>query len=171
MTILSDYTIRERLEEDLVIHPINDQDIQPCSVDLHLSESLKFLNGREYNLKKAYMMKYKLMPGEFILGSTIEHIEIPDDLVGIVEGKSSIGRLGITAHVTAGYIDAGFKGNITLEIANLSDRPFILDYNMSICQIIFQTLTTPVQRPYGHPELNNHYTGNHSKGTILSRRQ
>jgi len=170
MTILSDRTIRERLEEDLVIYPINDQDIQPCSVDLHLSEILKNLYGSEYNLRKSYTGNYKLMPGEFLLGSTIEHVEIPDDLVGIVEGKSSIGRLGVTAHVTAGYIDAGFKGNITLEIANLSNKPFILEYNMSICQIVFQTLTTPVQRPYGTPGLNSHYTGEHSKGTILSRR-
>lgn len=168
MTILSDRTILQRLEEDLVIYPINTNDIQPCSVDLHLSEDLKDLHDNTYNLKYC---DYKLGPGEFILASTLEHVEIPDDLVGIVEGKSSIGRLGITAHVTAGYIDAGFKGNITLEIANLSDKPFTLQYNMSICQIIFETLTTPVQRRYGAAGLNSHYTDKYSKGTIPSRRQ
>lgn len=165
MTILSDKTILDRLEEDLIIHPINKDDIQPCSIDLHLGRELKNLDGLTHDLKYC---NFQLSPGEFLLASTLEHVEIPDDLVGIVEGKSSIGRLGVTAHVTAGYIDAGFKGNITLEIANLSSKTFQLQYNMSICQIIFQTLTTPVERPYGTQGLNSKYQN--SKGTILSRR-
>lgn len=166
MTILSDRTIIERLEENLVIQPINKNDIQPCSVDLHLGQELKNLDGLTHDLKYC---DYTLSPGEFILASTLEHVEIPTDLVGIVEGKSSIGRLGITAHITAGYIDAGFKGNITLEIANLSNKSFKLYYNMDICQLVLETLTTPVQRPYGTNELNNKYQN--SKGTILSRRK
>ena len=166
MTILSDRTILKRLEENLTINPINKEDIQPCSVDLHLGQQLINLNETKYDLKYC---DYILQPGEFILGSTLEHIEIPDDLVAQVDGKSSLGRLGITAHVTAGWIDAGFKGNITLEIANLSQKPFQLTYNMPICQIIFMTLTTPVQRVYGDPELGSKYQN--SKGTIPSRRK
>ena len=168
MTILSDRTIRQRLEDDLVIYPINDQDIQPCSVDLHLADGLVDLDGKTYSIRYA---DYILQPNEFILASTLERVRIPHDLVGIVEGKSSIGRLGITAHVTAGYIDAGFEGNITLEIANLSQKPFRLEYNMSICQIVFETLTTPVMRPYGSEGLNSHYVGRNARGTIPSRRR
>ena len=166
MTILSDRTIIERLEENLVIQPINKNDIQPCSIDLHLGSELKNLDGITHNLRYC---DYTLSPGEFILASTIEHVEIPDDLVAQVDGKSSLGRLGITAHVTAGWIDSGFKGNITLEIANLSNKSFKITYNMPICQIIFMTLTTPVQRRYGDPELGSRYQN--SKGTIPSRRK
>ena len=167
--ILSDKTILERiqLKKDLIIKPLNFNDIQPCSIDLHLASSLKTIQGKEYNLKPCSCLI--LEPGDFILGSTKEYVEIPHDLVGIVDGKSSIGRLGITAHVTAGYIDAGFKGNITLEIANLSDEPFRLQKDMAICQIVFQTLTTPVNRPYGSAGLNSHYQ--ESKGTILSKKE
>ena len=88
-------------------------------------------------------------------------------MVAQLDGKSSIARLGIDVHKTAGWIDAGFKGNITLEIKNDSDKPFILEYMMPIGQVIFFTLTSPVERPYGHNELNNHYQD--SKGTIYSR--
>lgn len=167
MTILSDKTIIERLQRnDLMIHPCRLSDIQPCSIDLHLSQDLKTINGETYQLgPQSYL---ELEPHEFILGSTVEYVEIPNDLVGIVEGKSSLGRKGITAHVTAGYIDSGFKGNITLEIANLSSQPFKLYKDMPICQIVFETLTTPCLRPYGHEELNNHYQN--SQGTILSRK-
>lgn len=166
MTILSDKTIKERirLTKDLVVLPLNDCDIQPCSIDLHLGPSLKTIQGHEYNLEKGIL---ELEPGEFILGSTTEYVEIPDDLVATVDGKSSLGRLGITAHVTAGYIDAGFKGNITLEIANLSNESFYLKKGMKICQIRFTTLTTPVDKPYGHESLGSHYQN--SKGTILSK--
>lgn len=168
MSILSDKTILERLrvKKDLIINPLNTNDIQPCSVDLHLGPELKTIQGKEYTLRPhSYMI---LEPSDFILGSTREYVEIPEDLVAIVDGKSSLGRLGITAHVTAGYIDAGFKGNITLEIANLSDEPFILKKDMPIAQIVFNTLTTNVNRPYGSDGLNSHYQS--SKGTILSKR-
>ena len=166
MSILSDKSILERLrlKKDLIIKPLKYNDIQPCSVDLHLGSELKTIQGESYRLKENSMMI--LEPGDFILGSTKEYVEIPDDLVANVDGKSSLGRLGITAHVTAGYIDAGFKGNITLEIANLSDMLFILKKDMAIAQIVFTTLTTPVNRPYGSDGLNSHYQG--SNGTILS---
>ena len=165
LMILSDVSIMERLMNDLVIRPVEFDDVQPCSVDLHLSNELRTVDNKICDLSYGDLL---LEPHSFILGSTVEWVEIPTDLVGIVEGKSSLGRLGITAHVTAGYIDAGFKGNITLEIANLSDRPFRLTEDMEICQIVFEELTTPVLRPYGHSELNNHYQL--SSGTVVSRR-
>lgn len=168
MSILSDKTIMQRIKikKDLIVTPLNDCDVQPCSIDLHLGRTLKTIQGREFYLKEKV---HKILePGEFILGSTLEHVEIPNDIVAVVDGKSSLGRLGITAHVTAGYIDAGFKGNITLEIANLSDEPFQLEKNMPIAQIVFHTLTSPVIRPYGSDGLNSHYQN--SKGTILSKK-
>lgn len=169
MSILSDKTILERirLKKDLIIEPLNTNDIQPCSVDLHLAPELKTIQGHEYTLRPySYLL---LEPGDFILGSTTEYVEIPEDLVANVDGKSSLGRLGITAHVTAGFIDPGFKGNITLEIANLSDEPFRLVKDMAIAQIVFTTLTTPVNRPYGSDGLNSHYQ--ESKGTVLSKKE
>ena len=157
---------RIKIKKDLIVTPLNDCDVQPCSIDLHLGRTLKTIQGREFYLKEKV---HKILePGEFILGSTLEHVEIPNDIVAVVDGKSSLGRLGITAHVTAGYIDAGFKGNITLEIANLSDEPFRLERNMPIAQIVFHTLTSPVIRPYGSDGLNSHYQN--SKGTILSKK-
>lgn len=166
MSILSDKSILERLrlKKDLIIKPLEYNDIQPCSVDLHLGSELKTIQGESYCLKENSIMI--LEPGDFILGSTKEYVEIPDDLAANVDGKSSLGRLGITAHITAGYIDAGFKGNITLEIANLSDMSFILKKDMAIAQIVFTTLTTPTNRPYGSDGLNSHYQD--SNGTILS---
>lgn len=162
--VLSDRDIKQRLNTSSLIHPVKDEYIQPCSVDVHLSHILINLDKQEYDLTDE---DYVLQPGEFILGSTFEKVEIPYDLVAQLDGKSSIARLGIDVHKTAGWIDAGFKGNITLEIKNDSDKPFILEYMMPIGQVIFFTLTSPVERPYGHNELNNHYQD--SEGTIYSR--
>lgn len=164
MSILSDLTIRERIKYDeIIIDPLTYNDIQPCSVDLHLASDLINLDGVKFDLKQKH---YNLQPNEFILGSTNEWIEIPNDLSAQVDGKSSIGRCGIDIHKTAGWIDAGFKGNITLEIKNNSDKVFQLKNNMAICQIIFFSLTTPVNRPYGSKGLNSHYQN--SEGTIMS---
>lgn len=166
MSILSDKSIKEKIEKkEIIINPYNEVDVQPSSIDLHLSNDLKTINGESINILDDE--PYNLQAGEFILGSTKEWIEIPDDIVATVEGRSSIGRLGITAHITAGYIDPGFKGNITLEIANISAKTFQLKNNMSLCQIVFHELTTKAQRPYGAKELNSKYQN--SKGTIKSR--
>ncbi len=163
--VLSDRDITDRLiSGNLTIAYVQDEQMQPASVDLTLGYSLKKLDGTEINLREE---DYILQPNEFILGSTSEKVEIPDDLVGQVDGKSSIARLGVEVHRTAGWIDPGFKGNITLEIHNGGDKPFTLSWEMPICQIIFFTLTSPCERPYGHDELNNHYQN--SDGTVLSR--
>lgn len=161
--ILSDKDIRLRIHE-LFNTVIEDEDIQPASVDLHLHKILKTLDGEEWNLAIA---SYDLQPGEFILGSTEEYVTIPRDLVAQVDGKSSLGRLGIAIHITAGFIDPSFNGNVTLEIKNVSDKPLLLRWNMPIAQIVFFTLTSPVERGYGDEGLNSHYQN--SEGVISSK--
>lgn len=161
--VLSDYDIKERADE-LFKEPINENDIQPASVDLHLAHDLINLDGEEFSLNDN---DYLLQPGEFILGSTQEYVTIPDYLVAQVDGKSSIGRLGVDIHKTAGWIDPSFEGRITLEIKNDSDKPFRLVKGMDICQIIFMTLTSPCEKGYGHPDRNNHYQN--SEKTVMSK--
>lgn len=161
--ILSDYDIKLRINE-LFNSPVSLDDIQPASVDLHLNETLLNLEGDEFNLQDE---SYILQPNEFILGSTMEYVTMPNDLVAQVDGKSSLGRLGIAIHITAGFIDPCFNGNITLEIKNNTDKPFELRYGMSIAQIVFFTLTSPCDRGYGDEGLNSHYQD--SIGTIESK--
>lgn len=166
MSILSDKHIVEKIKNgEIVVNPLSSIDVQPSSIDLHLSEELKTINGESIILFEDE--PYDLKPGEFILGSTSEWVEIPNNIVAIVEGRSSVGRLGITAHITAGYIDPGFKGNITLEIANVSNQKFQLKKEMSICQIVFHELSSECENPYGSKKLNSKYQN--SKGTINSR--
>ena len=166
MSILSDKHIVEKIKNgEIVVNPLSSIDVQPSSIDLHLSEELKTINGESIMILEDE--PYDLKPGEFILGSTSEWVEIPNNIVAIVEGRSSVGRLGITAHITAGYIDPGFKGNITLEIANVSNQKFQLKKEMSICQIVFHELSSECENPYGSKKLNSKYQN--SKGTINSR--
>ena len=150
MSVLSDKDILERWEE---IFPYTDDllallqnRVQPASVDLRLDKVLKNMAGETFCLDEKSM--YVLQPGEFILGSTVEYVNIPHDLVARVEGRSSIGRLGVMVHVTAGYIDPGFNGNITLELFNCSDKPFQLNFGDCLCQIVFETLSCPCRHPY-----------------------
>lgn len=168
MSVLSDRDIIQRLgrnidEDNIIISPCDvEYDVQPSSVDLHLGDEIKSMTGAllmDLNDHDSYILE----PNEFILASTYEYIGVPNDLVGLVDGKSSLGRLGITAHITAGWIDPGFKGNITLEIKNVSNKAFKLYYKMDICQIIFITLSSPSEKPYGHEDRMNHYQ--YSKGT------
>ena len=164
MSVLSDKDILERWEE---IFPYNDNllaclqnRVQPASVDLQLDKVLKNIDSETFNLDEKSM--YVLQPGEFILGSTVEYVNIPHDLVARVEGRSSIGRLGVMVHVTAGYIDPGFKGNITLELFNCSDKPFQLNFGDCLCQIVFETLSSPCLNGY-----DGKYQGD--KGVVCSR--
>lgn len=105
---------------------------------------------------------YTIPPGGFCLASTVERVEIPDDLCARVEGKSSLGRLGLLVHLTAGYIDPGFKGKITLEIVNLNSRPIVLRPGRSVCQLSILTLSSPAQHPYGSERFKLQVSG--SKG-------
>nr|DAZ36132.1 MAG TPA: dCTP deaminase dUTPase [Caudoviricetes sp.] len=150
MSVLSDKDILERWGE---LFPYTDEllaclqnRVQPASVDLSLNRVVKTIDGETFNLNEKSM--YVLQPGEFILGSTVEYVTIPHDLVARVEGRSSVGRLGVMVHVTAGYIDPGFKGNITLELFNCSDKPFQLCFGDYLCQIVFETLSSPCLNGY-----------------------
>lgn len=145
-----------------LVNPYNEEMLQPSSVDLTLGWELKNLHGKSVDLRCG---SYKIKPQEFILGSTFEKIHIPYDLCGHIDGKSSIGRLGVFVHVSSGFCDAGFTGNVTLEIFNASDKEFELYHGMKICQILFETLTHPVRKPYG--TRGNHYQN--SEGVVLSK--
>ena len=162
--ILSDGDIDHIIKSGkaFLVNPYNDEMLQPNSVDLTLGDELKKINGKSIDLRQS---SYKIKPHEFLLGSTLEKVNIPYDLVGHIDGKSSLGRLGVFIHVSSGFIDSGFSGNVTLEIYNCSDKEFELYHGMSICQIVFQTLTSPVRKPYGTRD--NHYQN--SDGTVLSK--
>ena len=162
--MLSDRNILELQGEMELIYPFHYNQLQPCSYDLRLGRDLKTIRGKTIDLNDG---DYTLKPNEFILGSTFECVSIPNNISAFVDGKSSLGRLGIAVHITAGFIDSGFNGNITLEIKNNSDKQFKLSKNMLIGQIIFFELKDECMRPYGDKRLNNHYQN--SEGTILSK--
>ena len=161
--ILSDRDIDHIIKSGkaFLVSPYNEEQLQPNSVDLTLGDELKTVGRKSIDLRQS---SYKLKPQEFLLGSTSEKIHMPHDLCGHIDGKSSIGRLGVFIE-NSGFVDSGFTGNITLEIYNASDREFELYHGMDICQILFQTLTSPVMKPYG--TRGNHYQG--SEGTVLSK--
>lgn len=161
--ILSDRDIDHIIKtgQSFLVSPYNDEMLQPNSIDLTLNSELLTIHGKSIDLSHG---SYKLKPQEFLLGSTIEKVSMPHDLCGHIDGKSSIGRLGVFIE-NSGFVDSGFNGNITLEIFNASDKEFELRYGMPVCQILFQTLTSPVMKPYGTRD--NHYQG--SNGTVLSR--
>ena len=145
MGVFCDTTIRKYVWTLFGYKGITLDQIQPCSVDLRLDKELKTITGETFNLEEE---SYTLKPNEFILGSTVETVNIPINLLARVEGRSSVGRLGVMVHVTAGFIDPGFKGNITLEIKNVSDQPFQLNYLDRLCQIVFEELDASCLDPY-----------------------
>ena len=175
MAILSDKTIKEYLEEGkIVIDPLKDeQQIQPSSVDLRLGDEFKvfkvirkpYIDPKDEEDIAEYMESstvpegeaFIIHPNEFALATTQEYVKVPDDLVARVEGRSSMGRLGVTMHVTAGYVDPGFEGRITLEISNIGAMPVALYPGQRVCQLVFETMTTPAELPYGHPKRNSKY--------------
>lgn len=158
--ILSDHTIKIALKSgELRIEPTpQDRAIQPASVDLNLGP--QFWSPYEDEPRTFDKFLY-LKPGECMLGETAEHITVPDWLMARVEGKSSWGRRFLSVHVTAGFIDPGFAGKVTLELVNLSRISQLVPVGQPICQLSFEQLTTSADRPYGHPELGNHYQNQH----------
>ena len=162
--MLSDRNILELQGETELIYPFYYDQLQPCSYDVRLSDDLKTVRGKQISLKHD---DYVLKPNEFILGSTIEKVKLPSTVSAFLDGKSGLGRKGIGTHITAGFIDAGFEGNVTLEIKNNSDKQFRLSKGMLIGQLIFFELKSECMRPYGSDGLNSHYQN--SKGTILSK--
>jgi dCTP deaminase len=172
--VLSDRTIRTEIDKGrIIVDPLGEGCIQPASVDLHLDRQiLVFQNNRvPYVDIRAQTDRltdmvtvgdddpFMLHPGEFVLGSTLEHVEVPDDLVARLEGKSSLGRIGLLIHSTAGYVDPGWKGHLTLELSNVSKLPITLYHRMKIGQISFLRLTEPAERLYGSKELGSKYQG------------
>jgi dCTP deaminase len=172
---LSDSEIRKRLENgSLVVHPMPaDENIQPASVDVHLADTILYFprssptlspdNVPSMTQNKIGLSGMTLLSGDFVLGSTQEWIEVPPTLSARAEGKSSIGRLGLLVHATAGFIDPGFRGNVTLELKNISNVPITLTAGMEIGQLCFEKVTGKVLRPYGSDGLGSHYQD--SKGT------
>ena len=174
--VLSDKTIKAEMAAGrIVVDPCDARDIQPSSVDLHLGDDFQVFRNSRYpyidpGREQPGLMErvsaspeepFVLHSGEFALGTTIERIALPDDIVGRLEGKSSLGRLGLLIHSTAGYVDPGWDGRLTLELSNVANLPILLTPGMKIGQVSFSRMTTPVDRPYGHPELGSRYMGQH----------
>lgn len=180
--ILSDRTIREQIAAGrIVIEPFDDRCVQPSSVDLHLDRHFRVFRNHtmpvidvKQNLEDLTELvtmvedlPFILHPGEFVLGSTAERVAVPNDLVARIEGKSSLGRLGLLIHSTAGFVDAGWDGQLTLELSNVASLPITLYPGMKIGQISFMQMTTPADNPYGTGPLGSKYQ--HQRGPRPSR--
>lgn len=178
--LLADWQIKDRVAKgDLKISPFDPARVQPASVDLLLDHYLRVPRtpGAEMDVKSVFAGHttmaeidedgWLLQPGDFVLASTMERVTLPPDLAARVEGKSSLGRLGLAIHVTAGFIDPGFAGQITLEIANLSPWPIRLRQQMPIGQLCLIPMAAVPERPYG--KAGNHYQDQY--GPVESRYQ
>ena len=180
--ILSDRDIKAEIASGrVIIDPLDESCIQPSSIDIKVSNLIRVFRNHtaavidvkqdmtdltelvEIPADGAFM----LHPGEFVLGSTLERVAVPDDLVARVEGKSSLGRLGLLIHSTAGFIDAGFDGHVTLELANVANLPITLYPGMKIGQISFMRMTSPAENPYGKGARGSKYQG--QRGPTPSR--
>jgi dCTP deaminase len=172
--ILSDRTIKEQVSAGrIIIEPFDPAAIQPSSVDLRLDHRFVVFRNHTFshidvkaNLEELTDMveasdadPFILHPGEFVLGSTAERVAIPSDLVGRIEGKSSLGRLGLLIHTTAGFVDAGWDGQLTLEFSNVASLPITLYPGMKIGQISFIQMTSGADNPYGTGALGSKYQG------------
>jgi dCTP deaminase len=162
--ILSDRSIREEIAAGrIVIEPFDDSCVQPSSIDLHVDRSFRVFRNSLYpyiDVKRQMRDLTELVevtgeeafilhPGEFVLGSTLERVAIPNDIVARLEGKSSLGRLGLLIHSTAGYVDPGWDGYLTLELSNVANLPITIYPGMKIGQISFFRLTSAAEVPYG----------------------
>ncbi len=180
--VLSDRTIQRRLEEGSIeIDPYDPSLLQPSSVDVRVDRYFRVFHNARYpfiDVKQAQEdltglveidneSPFILHPGEFVLGSTLERVRLPDDLVARLEGKSSLGRLGLLIHSTAGFIDPGWDGHVTLELSNVANLPITIYYAMKIGQVSFVQLTEPASSPYGADGLGSKYQG--QKGPTPSR--
>jgi dCTP deaminase len=170
--ILSDRSIRDQIEAGrIVVDPLIAANIQPSSVDLTLdrffrvfrNHTMRVIDVRERQEELTELVEiadedaFVLHPGEFVLGSTAERVALPDDLVARLEGKSSLGRLGLLIHSTAGFVDAGWDGYLTLELSNVANLPITLYPGMKIGQISFLQMTTPADVPYGSSQVGSKY--------------
>lgn len=180
--ILSDASIHEALAQGrIVIEPLGENAVQPSSVDLRVDRLFRvFRNYSEPHIDPKRPQEqltelieiddgeaFILHPGEFVLGSTFERVRLPNDLVARLEGKSSLGRLGLLIHSTAGFVDAGWDGFLTLELSNVANLPIAIYPGMKIGQISFLEMTTPAQHPYGSEKNRSKYQG--QRGPTASR--
>ena len=172
--VLSDKSIKEAIAAGRIqIDPLGESCIQPSSVDLHVDQyfrvfrnhSARVIDVREDQEELTELVDvgpdvpFILHPGEFVLGSTTERVDLADDLVARLEGKSSLGRLGLLIHSTAGFVDAGWDGHLTLELSNVANLPITVYPGMKIGQISFFEMTTAAERPYGSSGLGSKYRG------------
>jgi dCTP deaminase len=180
--ILSDRSILEEIKAGRIeIDPFDEACIQPSSIDLHVDRKFRTFHNARYpfiDVKKEMPELTELIevegknpfilhPGEFVLGSTLERVRLPHDLVARLEGKSSLGRLGLLIHSTAGYVDPGWDGYLTLELSNVANLPITIYPGMKIGQISFFRLTSPAEHPYGSRDRGSKYQG--QRGPTASR--
>jgi dCTP deaminase len=172
--VLSDRSIREEIKAGrLAFEPYEPSMVQPSSVDVRVDGKFRVFHNARYpyidvrqpmdDLTELVEVgeggKFILHPGEFVLGQTLERVRLPDDLVARLEGKSSLGRLGLLIHSTAGFVDAGFEGNLTLELSNVANLPITIYQGMPIGQISFMRMDGPVENPYGSRKTGSKYQG------------
>jgi dCTP deaminase len=180
--LLSDRDIRKEVESGrLVVEPWDADLVQPSSVDVRLDRFFRVFNNSQYThidpavqqddltslVEPEGEAPFVLHPGEFVLGSTLEIVTLPDDLAGRLEGKSSLGRLGLLTHSTAGFIDPGFTGHITLELSNVANLPITLWPGMKIGQLCLFRLSSAAEHPYGSAVYGSRYQG--QRGPTPSR--
>jgi dCTP deaminase len=180
--ILSDRDIVAAIKEGRIgIEPFDEADVQPASIDLRVDRYFRTFHNHRHqviDVKKSMEELTELVevpeeeafilhPGEFVLGSTREYVKLPNDLVARLEGKSSLGRLGLLIHSTAGFVDSGFQGHLTLELSNVANLPITLYPNMKIGQISFFKLTSEAEYPYGSRKIGSKYQG--QRGPTASR--
>ena len=180
--LLSDRDLLTEIDNKRVtIEPFDPEMIQPSSIDVRLDRMFRVFENHKYphidpSIEQADLTRliepdgddpFILHPGEFVLGSTLEVVSLPDDLAGRLEGKSSLGRLGLLTHSTAGFIDPGFSGHITLELSNAATLPIKLFPGMKIGQLCLFRLSSPADHPYGSNKYGSHYQG--QRGPTASR--
>lgn len=180
--LLSDRDIRAELDAGrIALEPLDREMIQPSSIDVRLDKFFRVFDNHKYphidpaadqsDLTREVEVKsdetFVLHPGEFVLGSTYEVVTLPDDIAARLEGKSSLGRLGLLTHSTAGFIDPGFSGHVTLELANVATLPIKLYPGMKIGQLCFFRLSSPAENPYGSSKYGSRYQG--QRGPTPSR--
>ena len=180
--LLSDRDIRAEIASGrVVLDPYSETLVQPSSIDVRLDRWFRVFENHKYaqidpRLEQPDLTRllepegdepFVLHPGEFVLGSTLEVVTLPDDIAGRLEGKSSLGRLGLLTHSTAGFIDPGFSGHVTLELSNVATLPILLYPGMKIGQLCLIRLSSPAEVPYGSSKVGSRYQG--QRGPTPSR--
>lgn len=180
--LISDRDIRKHIDEQrIVLDPFDPAMVQPASIDVRIDKYFRLFDNHKYAhidpaLEQAELTRlvevsesepFILHPGEFVLGSTYERVSLPDDIAARLEGKSSLGRLGLLTHSTAGFIDPGFSGHVTLELSNMATLPIKLWPRSKIGQLCFFSLSSAAEHPYGSAEYGNRYQG--QRGPTASR--